>query len=332
MPSASKAQYRLMSAAAKNKKFAEARGIDHKVAKEWHAEDKKKREEDPDWYKNLPDTKGPKEEKEASEPSMEGLFDSLKSMFSASMKPQPGKNVTDTTQALLKELRKDASLLKPEHLRDGTIQVASHAGQIGLINWSNNWLSDVERILKVFENWLPKYFMTRTDYSHKVRDIYKKAEAIGDATKAAGYAVPAIGKEQAKLIDKISKFPTFPNFAYAPVDTPHGIQLSRVHVAMAPHYIPALSMGEAKKVLQLLQLCYEILDKSFDARDDEWCLDDTDEIKWWQHHSPDNEDYMKFINLLPYAGEWAEFELDDYTILGNIERGLVGIFTASLKK
>lgn len=64
MPSSSKSQFNLMKIAASNEKFAEERGIDFKMAKEWHEKDMELLGEDPEWFKNLPEKLGKKERKE----------------------------------------------------------------------------------------------------------------------------------------------------------------------------------------------------------------------------------------------------------------------------
>jgi len=64
MPSHSKAQYKFFEIASYNKEFAEARNLDQAQAREWHDEDKKKREEDPEWYEKLPEKAEKKKEKD----------------------------------------------------------------------------------------------------------------------------------------------------------------------------------------------------------------------------------------------------------------------------
>lgn len=68
MPSVSKAQARLMAAAAHNPEIAKKTGVDPKVAKEWNEKDKKAKTKD----KKLPEHKKPSNETYVTTASLSG--------------------------------------------------------------------------------------------------------------------------------------------------------------------------------------------------------------------------------------------------------------------
>ena len=270
---------------------------------------------------------------ESHEAKQGGLIHFLKALFGGGTAEDYQKSGVNpkTPEYNPKQLREYAAGLTAADLKTGTIEIASSAKKIGLHHWSPNWLNELDGLVKHLEHYLPDLFAKRKAYSLKVRDIYKKTESMAaDATAAANWAVPLIKAEQDKFFRSV-KQSNFNNWHVRIDVTPTSMLMASTHVAQVPSTASALEISGAKKVVELLNRLAKLRDDCFDADEDSWTLDDTDEWKWWDHHSPHNDDYHKFLNILPAAGEFPAMDLDGIDrALYQMELGLAGILTKSL--
>lgn len=357
MPSKSKAQYRMMQIASYNKDFADKRKIKQSAAVEWHEADKKKRAEDPEWFRNLPDhtddeakdkelqqkikeskerVKQKKEgkdtkdiHKEKGEESHEGLSDMISKLFSSN-KPEAAIKQEESFSPF--KLLQDPDYPPADKVKGGTIEIKGLSRELWLKTWNDNWLSAVEKAVGELHSAMEKYLAERNQKSQTLKAIYTKCETLSPK-EALAYAKPQTDKIYAQL-DKY-KFPVFSALAISIVPkTEHGFKVERGNPATGGFAVPALTAAGIRKVLKLMDTVADVI-YAYDASEyDEWCLDDTDEHKWWAHHHPDDEDYwVPLLNLFPYAGETAPYDVDSQVkpIAQAIWKGLEGIVKKSLK-
>jgi len=330
MPSSSIKQYKLMMFAAMNADFAKKKGIDQKVAKEWHEADEKKKKEDPQWFYHLPD-KFEKKKKEHTE-SMESLSSFFGKFFGS------GASIKGTPQQVelnyVKKLFKDAHLLDEIVLKEGKIDTPNINHHLLLRHFNERtWLSDLENGVSQITNYAQQFFKARASYAGEMHTIYKKCETL-EPKAALDYAVKATATAKRKL-DAISP----PKFILA-IDTTkleHGYRFVVGDLGQSPHYMNALTKGQVKKVLSLLPHLFRVDSDTFtDDEDDDllWTLDDTDETKWWSNKYPDDDHvWGEMLNLFPCAGDFYEYEYEDELngIVAKIRNGCEELINKSVK-
>jgi hypothetical protein len=353
MPSKSKAQYKLMQIASYNKDFAENRGIDMDAAKEWHAEDKKKEKEDPAWFNKLPEkaeseTAKKKKKKKRKKrtaalstesrkiydllgwgqatPSMEGgLISKLVGIF---------KSVEDQDKdpEELGKLSRDPKLFTGDDLKAGKINIGKAASHLCMPNFSGSWLNDLEAGVKEVNDYFQKFTKARGAYSVALERIYNKCKTM-EPKAALEYAKGAVEAEKTKL-DKVAP----PVFKHTNLTSnlagEHGYKFEKKGEGVGPSEIDALTEPELRKAIALLDQLFEIDVWSFDADEDYWTLDDTDDYRWWDHNHPDDEAvWGKLLNLFPAAGEYFEYDYEKWInpMIESRRNGLLSIIRSSVK-
>lgn len=334
MPSSSKSQYKLMQFAAINKEFAEKKGIKQETAKEWHAADVAKKKEDPEWYDNLPE-KFEKKKKDKEE-SMEGFQSWLFHLVTGgaskdSDSGQPGYNQKKELNAIEKML-KDEKILDSIEMREGKIDVKNINSHLLLRNFAEfNWLSELEKGVLQIDSYANKFFDARLRYADQMRKIYEKCETL-KPQEALDYATKAVAPLKQKL-DSIAP----PHFILA-IDAQkqtHGWKFKEATPGQSPFYIDALTKGQVKKLLNLMPYLFQ-LDGfgNYELEHLYWTLDDTDEVKWWSHHYPDDDHiWSKMLDLFPFAGDFYEYEYETALngIISKIRRGVEEMINKSVK-
>ena len=354
MPSKSKAQYKLMQIAAYNADFAKKRGLDQAIAREFHAEDKKKEKEDPEWFKNLPEKadtdkapdkrdktyrkkgkkgKGRKKAKvesstEAKGSEKAGFLYFLSTLFSNSEDQDANEGDFDAFD----RLAKNPDMLGDSELRTGPVSVSGINNLLLLKSFGTNWLSGVENTVHEINAFAEKFIKARGAYDMALKKIYEQCEKLQPA-EALKYAREKVKIEKDKL-DKITP-PSFTASVLTAVkQSPHGYKFEAKNPGASPSTIQALTVGEVKKCLSLISQAFEVDVWSYDEDQDYWTLDDTDEAKWWNHHFPDDDHiWGPMLGLFPVAGDHLEFEYEDdlNDALKKIREGLKRLITASVK-
>ena len=336
MPSNSKSQYRFWRIAARDKEFAAKRGIYQAQAKEWHDADKKKREEDPEWWENLPD----KVEKDGgkgndAEESFEGLFDSIKNLMG--MKPSAPK--TDIHK-LTAELLHDTSKITADTLNNKTIPIGNVGHLLQFKHWPNfRWLSYVEDNLKQFDSWATKFLKLRSKVLREYKKSYEalqKYDDVAEAARLAGMAVTTINAHFDEaffhLTSDIRKNANFSHVLDSPFNGYKAIRSVPASRGNFPHFIPAISVPEAHKIAELLAKIGEMEEKFDDITENDWSLDDTDDYRWWIRKFPhDDAEISKLLGRFPVAGEYHGLDINQSEIINQMAKGLLEVLQKSLK-
>lgn len=327
MPSSSIKQYKLMMFAALNADFAKKKGIDQKVAKEWHEADEKKKKEDPKWFYNLPDKfEKKKEEKEAS---MEGFTSWIASLVGGGSSKDNGKKYE---LSAIQKMVRDEKILDTVELREGKIDTKHINQELLLRNFNTtSWLSDLEKGVLQITNYANTFFAARMKYCDAMRKVYQKCEAM-QPEAALNYALTTVPPIKRKL-DAVAP----PKFLLAidSVKQEHGFKFVQSTPGQSPFYMDALTKGQVKKLLTLMPHLFE-MDGFGDYEHDHlyWTLDDTDEVKWWSHHFP-NQGHIwgKVLDLFPFAGDFYEYDYEEALnkMVSKVRRGCEELINKSVK-
>lgn len=332
MPSNSKSQYRFWRMAAKDKEFAAKRGISQAQAKEWHEADKKKREEDPEWWENLPDKVEKKGDKgNDPEESFEGFLDGLKSILGT--KPTtPQKDMSHWVG----EIKMDHSQLTEDKLNGKMVTIGAIGHLLQFQHWPHgSWLSDVEKNVRDFGQWARNYLTERGKLLKELHEIYKKAQEMDDIHEALRFVDSQVAKAEMKFDEwAFHHAARFGNFRYR-TDSPfngHRALASTGNGGGWPASIPAISFAEARKIVALMIDIDALNDHLYDITEDDWCLDDTDDYRRWIRKFPhDDETIAHVLSKFPIAGEYRGMEINESRILNDMEKGLAEILMRSLK-
>lgn len=307
MPSSSKSQYKLMQFAAINKEFAEKKGIKQETAKEWHAADVAKKKEDPEWYENLPE-KFEKKKKDKEE-SMESFSSWLGGLFGTPDKDSNKKYDAKKELSAIQKMLKDLSILDTVELREGKIDTKNINNHLLLRHFNpSNWLSELEKGILQIDAYANKFFAARLHYSDAMRKVYEKCETMKpqEALEYAKKAVPPIKQK----LDAISP----PSFILAidSIKLEHGYKFKEAMPGASPFYLDALTKGQIKKLLNLMPYLFHMDGfGDYELEHLYWTLDDTDEVKWWSYHFPDDDHiWSQMLNFFPFAGDFYEYDYE----------------------
>jgi len=304
MPSKSKAQYKLFEIASYNKDFAEARHINQEQAREWHAEDKKKRKEDPKWYENLPekaedDDKKDKKEKKSDkkkddkkgDESMEAkglLWDivvGLTNFFSGTKKKDEDSNeIYESKWTFIQKAEKtvqgtytNKEWLSQIEVTDAMIPFGDIGPLLRLKPWPQNLLDGIEKGVNEIEKFLIDYSREMTKYMGKMETLWGEFLKADDYTEAKVKLLA----EQAKIAGPMNalKVPrgTLGNFK---IEVKRDIYHSIVQEPQnSPSYWPALTVNGVEKAGKLMFRILGILDDQY-GRHEWWYTDVMDDFKW----------------------------------------------------
>jgi hypothetical protein len=306
MPSKSKAQYKLFEIASYNKDFAEARHINQEQAREWHAEDKKKRKEDPKWYDNLPekaedddkkkdhdkkDGKKKDDKAKKGDESMEGqgllldFIDGLFDFFSSKKKKDVDSNelyeskwtFIDKAEKTVQGTYTNKEWLAQIEVKDGMIPFSDIGPLLRLKPWPQNLLDGIEKGVNEIEKFLIAYSSAFTTYQGKMEKLWDEFLKSDDYVEAA----EKFKAEQKKIAGPMNalKVPhgTLGNFK---TEIKRDIYHSIVSEGQScPTYWPALSANGVEKAGKLMFRILGILDDQHD-RHDWWYTDVKEDWKY----------------------------------------------------
>lgn len=308
MPSKSKAQYKLFEIASYNKDFAEARHINQEQAREWHAEDKKKRKEDPKWYENLPDKAEDDDKKDKKkddkkkedkkdgkakkgDESMEGqglLLDFIDGLFdffsSKKKKDENNEELYESRWTFIQKAEKEVQgtytnkeWLSQIEVTDALIPFSSIGPLLRLKPWPQNLLDGIEKGVNELEKFLIAYSKAFTTYQGKLEKIWDEFLKSDDYVEAA----VKFKAEQQKIAGPMNalKIPagTLGNFK---IEVKREIYHSLVQEPQnCPTYWPALTTNGVEKAGKLMFRILGILDDQH-GRHDWWISDVMDDYKW----------------------------------------------------
>lgn len=318
MPSHSKSQYKFMEMCSYNKKLAEARNIDQEVAREWHAEDEKKKKEDPEWFENLPEKAEKKKAKGDHEYSQESflgwLFGEKKS------------KIEDITDKDIAHLRSSPSELRNYTVRVGMVETGNLKHSY-FKEWGPNW---VEHFLSTCND-LTKLFSVNgraTDqYASEMEKIYAACKSKKDIKEAIEYAdkhVPAVKKKFGAVA-----VPKFDHLTLKFVRKNDGWDFD-VNNGAEGGSVKAPTEAQISSMLAAMAKVFSAVDTFGDY--DIWTLDDTDDWRYWDNRDATDSDIGELLHHFPVAGELFEMgyvqEMDHFVM--NIFSGASTIIGKSL--
>lgn len=317
MPSKSKAQRAFLIKVVADEEFAKSRKMSQDVARGILDEDEEHIAKDKHWADHLPDRAGGHSmESRAGDnwynpeyidllveqqvhPSFESFRETLHNAGRFLLGKGPVKSTSAAKPADVYDYSHyDVLSKKPEAARDvrtGTADFSSYAARLAMKTNPNPFWPGLIKSVEQYVTEIKKVEKDVTAYCAKAKAIYKKCETM-QPPAARTYA----DTEMRKLgLDGPGK-PAFSLCDFEVTVGPHGGVSHRKLPGVAQRV-----MCEYPTKAQYDKLC-DLLSKLWldSGEFDYWTLDDTDEIKWWDHHFPgQSESWGPMINLFPFAGE-----------------------------
>lgn len=311
MASKSKAQRAFLIKVVADSDFAKSRKMSQDVARDILNDDEEHIAKDKHWADKLPDRAGGHSMEsrdrwwdpetielitdQTVHPSFESLSDKFRAMLDTALgkKPKPGVAPTQPSQI-------DYDLLypgkEPRVVKTGTSDFTALAANLRMKQTPTPFWPSLIRQLDEYCKMYDKYLTAVVKYTKDCERIYKRCETM-KPEDAAGYA----WAEMKKIGPRAPEKPNFPMADFSYNDDRYGS--THGHPMMIQ--LRGRVMGEYPTQAQLAQLI-QIGAKLFaglDPYEDYWTLDDTDEIKWWDHHFPGQGNYWgPMLNHFPIAG------------------------------
>jgi hypothetical protein len=314
MASKSKAQRAFLIKVVADSEFAKSRKMSQDVARDILEQDEEHIAKDKHWADKLPDRAGGHSMESRDvwynpefielivdqqvHPSFESLSDKFRAMLDSALNrkgaSQPAKPAEESVNYKVVSSSAPESSRKP---KEGTADFSAYAARLRLTKpiqgpfWNG--------LIRNLEEYIQKTFKIENDvfaYCKKCEKVYKKCETL-KPQEARAYAEA----EMRHIGFKGPEKPELPMANFEVTVGSHG----------ANH--TTHQMGQPQKVLceyptqaqldKLISLSNKLFNGS-DAADGYWTLDDTDEIKWWDHHFPGQSSaWGPMIDLFPFAGE-----------------------------
>lgn len=344
MPSKSKAQRAFLIKVVADAEFAKSRKMNQDVARGILDEDEEHIAKDKHWADHLPDRAGghsmesrvgdvwynpeyiPLLVDQQVHPSFESfsqtLKDSIKFLFSTRQKkaaPSPSSKWEPPAYW-------DAVSSKPEHLRTVKTGTGDFSVFVNALLLKGN---DRERfwpqLIRKVEDYTKTLRKVQTDvvsYTNKCKAIYKKCETM-QPKEARAYAEAEMRKIGLKAPTK----PDLPMADFEVFTGPRG-GTDWHRISVPPQQVVA-NYPTQEQFDKLKDLTSKLWMDGGEG--DYWTLDDTDELKWWDHHFPgQSEDWGPMLNLFPYAGEihgydWAAVDWSHTTVTETLMRLLMAV-------
>ena len=316
MASKSKAQRAFLIKVVADSDFAKSRKMSQDVARGILDEDEEHIAKDKHWADKLPDRAGghsmesrdvwynpeyiPLLVEQQVHPSFESISDKFKAMLNAALgRKQP----TPTTPAVKKI---DYDLLypgkEPRTVKTGTSDFTALAASLRMKQTPTPFWPALIRQLDEYVKSSAKYIAAVNKYTKDCERIYKRCESLKPA-EAKAYADAEMRKIGARAPEK----PVFPLADFTYNDGKYGETHGHpVMIQLRGHV-----MGEyptQQQLTQLMTLARELFERD-DPYENYWTLDDTDEVKWWDHHFPgESEQWGPMLNHFPFAGSVKGFD------------------------
>lgn len=311
MPSKSKAQRAFLIKVVADEEFAKSRKMSQDVARGILDEDEEHIAKDKHWADKLPDRASGASMESRGEnwwdreyidliveqqvhPSFESLSDKFKAMFDKMRGKKTAPAGSSPVQETVNYDIFDASKHKLV-AKTGTADFTAVVSLLRMKSAPQPFWNSVIKQVDDYTRQFTKYIKDVFDYCAKCEKIYKKCETMQPAA-ALAYATAEMKKLGLSA-------PAKPQFTLADFEYTVG-QYGDTHGVLSP-ITPVRIMVEYPtdaQVRKLQELGSKLLE--FDLFDFYgWCLDDTDEAKWWNHHFPmDDNDWGPMLNLFPCAG------------------------------
>jgi hypothetical protein len=316
MASKSKAQRAFLIKVVADSEFAKSRKMSQDVARDILEQDEEHIAKDKHWADKLPDRAGGHSMESRDvwynpefielivdqqvHPSFESLTDKFKSMFNAAL----GRKPTGPSGSSKTEDKPNYDMLfshSPESSRkpkEGTADFSALATKLRMKPVSGPFWNG---LIKNLDDYIRTTFKMQKDvveYCKKCEKVYKKCETL-QPMEARAYA-----EAQMRNINNSSpKKPELPLADFELTTGPHG-GMSHVMQMGSPQHVVCEYPTQAQldKLISLTGKLFMGVDEGMD--DGYWTLDDTDEIKWWDHHFPGQSSaWGPMLNLFPFAGE-----------------------------
>lgn len=317
MASKSKAQRAFLIKVVADSDFAKSRKMSQDVARDILNEDEEHIAKDKHWADKLPDRAGshsmecrntwwdpemiPLLVEQQVHPSFESLSDKFRAMLDTAL----GKKRPNTTVASVQPPRIDYDLLYAKSdrvVKTGTDNFSALAAQLRMKQTPTPFWPNLIRQLDEYAKMYEKYLTAVVKYTKDCERIYKRCESM-KPEQAAGYA----WSEMKKLGPRAPAKPNFPLGDFEYTDNKYG----ETHGHAVAIQLRGMVVCEYPTQAQLnqLQAIGARLLEADDPYDDYWTLDDTDELKWWDHHFPGQENYWgPMLNHFPIAGSVPGFD------------------------
>jgi hypothetical protein len=235
-------------------------------------------------------------------PSFESLTDKFKEMLNAAL----GKKVLQNAGSKVPGapvINYDLLYNKsPRVVKTGTGDFTALAAQLRMKQaptpfWAN-LIRQTADYIKLYE----KYLTSVVKYTKECERIYKRCELM-KPEEAAGFA----WKEMKRLGDRAPDKPNFPMADFEYHDNKHGETFGTASMIQLRGHVVS-EYPTQSQIEQLMALGAKLLEAD-DPYEDYWTLDDTDEVKWWDHHFPGQSNYWgPMLNHFPIAGAVPGFD------------------------
>lgn len=311
MPSKSKAQRAFLIKVVADSDFAKSRKMSQDVARDILDQDEEHIAKDKHWADKLPDrASGHSMESrdvwynpefielivdQQVHPSFESLSDKFKGMLNSALgrKPTPEKPVVEKVNYDMLFSHAPESNRKP---KEGTADFSAFASQLRMKQVQGPFWNGLIKALDDYIKLTQKIEKDVFEYCKKCEKIYKKCETL-QPQEARAYA-------EAEMRNIGLDCPTKPNLPMADFEVTVGGYgaTHSTHLAGAPQKVVCEypTQAQLNKMLDLTKKLFNGVDDG----DGYWTLDDTDEIKWWDHHFPGQSSaWGPMINLFPFAGD-----------------------------
>lgn len=318
MASKSKAQRAFLIKVVADSDFAKSRKMSQDVARGILDEDEEHIAKDKHWADKLPDRAGHHSMESRDvwynpefialivdqqvHPSFESLTDKFKAFYSSvvggkSAQPKP-------TAPAAKKIDYDLLYLgkEPRVVKTGTSDFTALAAALRLKSTQSTFWPGLIHQVDLYVKSSAKYIAAVNKYTTDCERIYKRCETMKPA-EAKAYADAEMRKVGARAPEK----PNFPLADFTYNDNRHG----ETH---GHPFGPALTSRVVceyptqSQITQLMALGRELFERD-DPYEHYWTLDDTDEVKWWDHHFPgESEQWGPMLNHFPFAGSVKGFD------------------------
>jgi len=317
MASKSKAQRAFLIKVVADSDFAKSRKMSQDVARDILNDDEEHIAKDKHWADKLPDRAGHSMESrdhwhnpefidlivdQQVHPSFESLTDKFKAFYSSvvgvkATQPKP-------TAPVVKKI--DYDLLypgkEPRTTKTGSSDFSSLAAALRMKQTPTPFWPNVIKQVDEYVKSSAKYIAAVNKYTTDCERIYKRCESMKPA-EAKAYADTEMRKVGARAPDK----PMFPLADFTYNDGKYGE--THGHPVMVQLRGPVVGdYPTQQQLMQLMTLGRELFERD-DPYEHYWTLDDTDEIKWWDHHFPgESEQWGPMLNHFPFAGSVKGFD------------------------
>lgn len=178
----------------------------------------------------------------------------------------------------------------------GMVELTSIAARLRMKSAPAPYWNGFIRQLTDYKTSLEAYLIKVEKYCKAAKAIYDRCERMQPAA-AMAYATAEMKRIG---LDAPGK-PPFPMADFTIAVGPRGgTTTTPVLTTSFPVVVEHPTQAQLNQIIKLSEAIYNLLDD----HDDQWTLDDTDEVKWWDHHFPnDDAHWGPMLSLFPCAGD-----------------------------